>query len=81
MVSMGIYVVEPHALSYIPEEGYFDFPNLVHALLDAGERVGAYPFEGMWFDIGRQDDYERAVSAWAEQTGDADAAQLATGAV
>lgn len=80
-VSMGIYVVEPRALSYIPEEGYFDFPNLVHALLDAGERVGAYPFEGMWFDIGRQDDYERAVSAWAEQTGDADAAQLATGAV
>lgn len=63
-VSMGIYVLEPEALRYIPKDGYFDFPDLVRALLDAGEPVGAYPFEGLWFDIGRRDDYERAVEAW-----------------
>jgi NDP-sugar pyrophosphorylase family protein len=65
-VSMGIYVLEPEALSYIPSEGYFDFPDLVQALLRAREPVGALRFEGLWFDIGRRDDYEQAVAAWLE---------------
>lgn len=65
-VSMGIYVLEPEALSYIPPEGYFDFPDLVQALLSAGEAVGAYLYDGLWFDIGRQEDYERAADAWSE---------------
>jgi NDP-mannose synthase len=71
-VSMGIYAIEPEALRYIPESGYFDFPDLVKALLEAGEPVGAYPFDGLWFDIGRHDDYERAVSAWLGSTEDGD---------
>jgi len=65
-VSMGIYVLEPEALDYIPEGTYFDFPDLVHALLANGELVGAYMYDGLWFDIGRQEDYERAVEAWSE---------------
>jgi NDP-sugar pyrophosphorylase family protein len=63
-VSMGIYVVEPEALRLIPREGSFDFPDLVQALLRAGETVGAYRHEGLWFDIGRRDDYEAAAEAW-----------------
>jgi NDP-mannose synthase len=80
-VSMGIYALEPRALSYIPKEGYFDFPDLVQALLAAGEPVGAYQYEGMWFDIGRRDDYESAVSAWLEGTSDTQASELAAGTV
>jgi NDP-mannose synthase len=82
-VSMGIYVLEPHALSYIPADGYFDFPDLVQALLKAGERVGAYRYEGMWFDIGRRDDYERAVNAWIDENSehDAPASEVAAGTI
>jgi NDP-mannose synthase len=65
-VSMGIYVLEPEVLDHIPKGQYFDFPDLVQALLDAGERVGAYLYDGLWFDIGRQEDYERAVNAWSQ---------------
>jgi NDP-sugar pyrophosphorylase family protein len=65
-VSMGIYALEPRALEYIPPEGYFDFPDLVQALLQNHESVGAYRYDGLWFDIGRRDDYEQAVSTWAE---------------
>jgi NDP-sugar pyrophosphorylase family protein len=65
-VSMGIYAIEPRALEYIPESEYFDFPDLVHKLLEAGEQVGAYVYDGLWFDIGRRDDYELAVAAWEE---------------
>jgi NDP-mannose synthase len=65
-VSMGVYAVEPRALDFVPAGGSFDFPDLVHALLDAGEPVGAYPYDGLWFDIGRRDDYERAIAAWQD---------------
>jgi len=63
-VSMGIYVLEPQVLNFIPADGSFDVPDLVQALLGAGERVGAYRHDGLWFDIGRRDDYEAAAQAW-----------------
>ena len=59
-VSMGMYVFEPAVLEYIPHGKFLDFPNLVHKLLGAGERVVGYPFGGYWQDLGRQDDYEQA---------------------
>jgi NDP-sugar pyrophosphorylase family protein len=63
-VSMGIYVMEPSVLEYIPDGKAFDFPDLVRALLRSNEPVGAYRFSGLWFDIGRADDYAQAVDAW-----------------
>jgi NDP-sugar pyrophosphorylase family protein len=65
-VSMGIYVMEPEVIELVPEGEYFDFPDLVRVLLDAGEPVGAYDHTGLWFDIGRQEDYERAINVWLE---------------
>jgi NDP-sugar pyrophosphorylase family protein len=65
-VSMGIYVMEPEVLEHIPEGGHFDFPDLVYALLGAGLPIGAYRSEDLWFDIGRHEDYERAVDAWSK---------------
>jgi NDP-sugar pyrophosphorylase family protein len=62
-VSMGIYAYSPAALNHVPESR-FDFPDLVLALLDAGERVASYRFDGQWFDIGTQAEYERAVAAY-----------------
>lgn len=59
-VSMGVYVLEPDVLRFVPEGRHFDFPDLVHALLDAGETVVSYPSEDLWLDIGRHDDYEEA---------------------
>jgi NDP-mannose synthase len=63
-VSMGIYVMEPEVLEYIPLATKFDFPDLVQTLLRSGKRVGAYRYGGVWFDIGRADDYQEAVSTW-----------------
>lgn len=66
MVSMGIYMFEPRVLRYIPENEYFDFPNLIKRLLGAGEKVVGYPFDGYWKDLGRPDDYEQAVADFTE---------------
>jgi NDP-sugar pyrophosphorylase family protein len=65
-VSMGIYVMEPELLELIPDEGPFDFPDLVRVALGADLPVGVYLYDGSWFDIGRHEDYEQAVTAWSQ---------------
>lgn len=60
-VSMGVYALEPEVLDLIPAGTYFDFPDLVEALLRGGCRVGAYPYDGFWLDLGRHEDYEAAI--------------------
>jgi NDP-mannose synthase len=61
-VSMGVYVYEPRVLDLMPS-GHFDFPDVVHLLLEQGEPVTSYPFSGTWFDIGTRSDHERAMEA------------------
>jgi NDP-sugar pyrophosphorylase family protein len=58
-VSMGVYVYSPSAMSEIPLS-YFDFPELVKALLERGEKVAVYSGPGLWFDIGTVSEHERA---------------------
>jgi NDP-sugar pyrophosphorylase family protein len=66
LVSMGIYVFEPEVIRYIPKDQYLDFPDLILALIAAGEKVAGYPFEGYWQDLGRADDYEQATKDFDE---------------
>jgi NDP-sugar pyrophosphorylase family protein len=65
-VSMGVYVMEPKVVQLVPAGEYFDFPDLVKTLLAEGLPVGTYPYDGLWFDIGRREDYEQAVTVWQE---------------
>ena len=60
-VSMGIYVFEPQVLNYIEYNRYLDFPDLGLRMIQGGEQVMGYPFNGYWQDLGRADDYEQAV--------------------
>jgi NDP-sugar pyrophosphorylase family protein len=62
-VSMGVYVCSQRALEQVPT-GHFDFPELVLALLAAGETVSKYGFDGPWYDIGTPGEHERAVAAF-----------------
>jgi len=60
-VSMGVYVFSSRVLDYIPAGKPFGFDELMNAMLGAGERVYSYPHKGYWLDLGRPDDYERAI--------------------
>jgi NDP-sugar pyrophosphorylase family protein len=60
-VSMGIYILSKPVVSYIPEKGRFDFPDLVQKLLLEKKKIYCHPYEGYWMDIGRPDDYEQAI--------------------
>jgi len=66
-VSMGIYVLNHRALAYIPKEQKFDMPELMLALMDAGERVVCYSGDYDWMDIGRMEDYDKAMAIFDER--------------
>lgn len=61
LVSMGVYALSNRIMRYIPEGKPYGFDHLVLDLLEAKEAVKVYPYTGYWLDIGRPDDYERAV--------------------
>ncbi|MGH7799584.1 MAG: sugar phosphate nucleotidyltransferase [Thermodesulfobacteriota bacterium] len=61
LVSMGAYVFEPQVLKYIKLNEKFDFPELVQRLIQNGERIQGYSSNDYWLDIGRPDDYQKAV--------------------
>ena len=60
-VSMGIYIFEPEIMDFIPHNRRFDFPELMNFLLKKGEKVLVYPSSDFWLDIGRHEDYRRAL--------------------
>jgi len=58
--SMGIYAFEPELLHLIPRAGIYGFDDLMATCLSEGIAVRAHPFDGIWLDIGRPEDYARA---------------------
>jgi dTDP-glucose pyrophosphorylase len=61
MVSAGIYIVEPEALSQLPKGRHCDMPAFLQGLMASGQRVIGFPIHEFWLDIGRLEDLERAV--------------------
>jgi NDP-sugar pyrophosphorylase family protein len=58
--SMGIYVYDPAIIEIIPENTHYGFDNLMLDMLARKSTVRTFPFDGLWLDIGRHEDYERA---------------------
>ena len=59
--SMGIYAFSPKLVDLIPARGVFGFDDLMAVCLSKGIHMRAHPFAGLWYDIGRPEDYEEAV--------------------
>jgi len=60
-VSMGVYMVSSAAMAFIPMNRPYGFDNLMFDLLAAGQPARVRPFDGYWLDIGRPDDYAKAI--------------------
>ena len=65
-VSMGVYILDRRVCEHVPCDEPFDLPQLVWRLLELGERVGAYRYDGFWLDIGRHEDYAAAIEQFEE---------------
>ena len=64
LVSMGVYCVSKRALDWIPENKAYGFDQLMLAFIAQNHKVRVQPHDGYWLDIGRPDDYFRAVDEW-----------------
>ena len=68
-VSMGIYMLDARVIEYIPRDRLYGFDHLMLDLLAAGEPVAVRLFDGYWLDIGRADDYARAIDEFDAMRG------------
>jgi NDP-sugar pyrophosphorylase family protein len=60
-VSMGVYMVSRDVLSYIPADQAYGFDNLMIDLISDKHPAAVKKFDGYWLDIGRSDDYSKAI--------------------
>jgi NDP-sugar pyrophosphorylase family protein len=67
LVSMGVYAVNRAVLDFVPLDSKYGFDDLMNNLLERGQSVAVDPYEGYWLDIGRPDDYMRAVEEFEQR--------------
>ena len=58
--SMGIYCMEPGILELIPNNVPFGFDDLMYAMMEKKLPVYMYRHDGLWLDIGREEDFRHA---------------------
>ncbi len=64
IVSMGIYAVNKNAVGLIPKNKKFGFDDLMIKIIKKNLPVSPKLHDGYWLDIGRPDDYFRAIEEW-----------------
>lgn len=56
----GVYLIKKEMLKFIPENAFFDAPDLMQVLIDKNLKVISFPFSGYWLDVGKHEDFEKA---------------------
>ncbi|PWW37449.1 MULTISPECIES: nucleotidyltransferase family protein [Paenibacillus] len=59
-VNAGIYVLDPDILQYVPQNEFFDMPDLFKRAVNYEREVSAFPLREYWLDIGQVADYDKA---------------------
>lgn len=64
-VSAGINVLNPEVLDFLPKNEYFDMPSLFEKMIEQKMEASVFPIHEYWLDIGKIDDYERAIGEYS----------------
>ncbi len=62
LVNTGVYVCNQEIFNYFPKKTKFNFEDVL-AELSQRKFVSGYVFDSMWFDVGTNEDYSRAIKA------------------
>lgn len=62
LVNAGIYLLNPDVCRRVPRDRPYDMTDLIESLVADGKRVVGFPIHEYWIDIGRIEDYERALA-------------------
>lgn len=60
-INAGIYLLEPAAYDHIPSGERFDMTDLIQKLIESEKSVISFPIIEYWLDIGRPEDYQKAL--------------------
>lgn len=60
IINTGVYVMEPHVISYLQEGKKKDMNELIDCVLKK-EKVTVYPIYGNWLDIGQWEEYAKSI--------------------
>jgi NDP-sugar pyrophosphorylase family protein len=67
LVSMGVYILNRSVLDRVPAGQKYGFDDLMLDMLAHNEFVHVERHSGYWLDIGRVDDYMRAVDEFEDR--------------
>jgi NDP-sugar pyrophosphorylase family protein len=67
LVSMGVYIVNRSVLENVPAGQSYGFDNLMLTMLQREQPVHVERYAGYWLDIGRVEDYMRAIEEFEER--------------
>lgn len=59
-INAGIYFVNPAMCRLVPENQYFDMPDLIEAVINFGGPVVSFPVREYWLDVGQVEQYQKA---------------------
>lgn len=65
-VSMGIYMLSKSIIDFIPKDTLYGFDHLMLSMMSRGHPIHIKRHEGYWLDIGRPDDYVKAIDMFEE---------------
>lgn len=69
LVSMGVYGFTRALLADVPRGRKYGFDDLMRDMLERGQAVRVAEHGGYWLDIGRPDDYSRAIDEFEANRG------------
>lgn len=69
LVSMGVYMLSRKALDHVPQGEKYGFDHLMLDFLRSKKPVHVEPYDGYWLDIGRVEDYMRAIDEFDQMRG------------
>jgi NDP-mannose synthase len=64
IISMGINVFNKSIIDLIPNGKFFGFDDLMYKMIKENVDIKHFLFDGLWYDIGRPDDYERMLKSF-----------------
>lgn len=60
LVNAGIYALEPDILHLVPQNRFFDMPQLFDKLVRKNRRTIVFPIQEYWLDVGRLEEFSQA---------------------
>ncbi|MFH1721809.1 MAG: DUF5752 family protein [Candidatus Altiarchaeota archaeon] len=60
LANIGVYVLEPEVLEFIPEDSFFDFSRDLFPVLVEKESLYGLETKGFWVDVGQPEGYNKA---------------------